>query len=170
MCSCSPCMESQTQSSKRAPRELQNWRVQGNPPTLHQPYANPLPTLRQPFSFFLVTFSANPSPGAQRALRGILMPRGKNGLPTVSRQFLTRNYPHPNCLLKCLPNCLSRTGEGFFSSFKIAPADRAIARQLSCKNCLAAIFASRHQDASPGPLGLQPPLSVDPRHPFRDMG
>ena len=30
-------------------------------------------------------------------------------LPTVSRQFLTRNYPHPNCLLKCLPNCLSPT-------------------------------------------------------------
>ena len=31
---------------------------------------------------------------------------------------------------------------------------RVIARQLSGKNCLAAIFASRHQDASPGPLGL----------------
>ena len=30
---------------------------------------------------------------------------------------------------------------------------RVIARQLSGKNCLAAIFASRHQDASPGPLG-----------------
>ena len=26
---------------------------------------------------------------------------------------------------------------------------------MSGKNCLAAIFASRHQDASPGPLGLQ---------------
>ena len=32
------------------------------------------------------------------------MPRGKNWLPIVSRQFLTRNYPRPNCLLKCLPN------------------------------------------------------------------
>ena len=31
-------MESQIQSSKRAPRELQNWRVQGNPPTLRQPF------------------------------------------------------------------------------------------------------------------------------------
>ena len=27
----------------------------------------------------------------QRALRGVLMPRGKNWLPTVSRQLLTRN-------------------------------------------------------------------------------
>ena len=25
--------------------------------------------------------------------------------------------------------------------------------KLSCKICLAAVFASRHQDASPGPLG-----------------
>ena len=32
---------------------------------------------------------------------------------------------------------------------------RVIARQLSGKNCLAAIFASRHQDASPGPLGFR---------------
>ena len=98
-------MKSQTQSSKRAPRELQNWRVQpvgskwrfaalrfvhsqdireirgpnafktrlkctchqsalsvtrqtctwncrvqGNPPTLRQPFANPSPTFRQPFA------------------------------------------------------------------------------------------------------------------------
>ena len=79
----------------------------------------------------------------------ILMPRGKNWLPTVPRQFLTRNYPHPNCLFKCLPHCLSPTREGFFfSSFEIAPAVRVIARQLSGKNCLAAIFASRHQDQS----------------------
>ena len=90
---------------------------------------------------------------AQRTLRDILMPRGKNWLPTVSRQFLTRNYPRPNCLLKCLPNYLSPTIEDIFSSFKIAPVVRVIARQLSGKNCLAAIFASRHQDASPGPLG-----------------
>ena len=32
---------------------------------------------------------------------------------------------------------------------------RVIARQMSGKNCLAAIFASRHQDASLGPLGNQ---------------
>ena len=44
-------MESQTRVSKRVPREFRNWRVQGNPPTLRQPFANPLPT-----------FSANPSP------------------------------------------------------------------------------------------------------------
>ena len=94
---------------------------------------------------------------SQRALRDILMPRGKNWLPTVSRQFLTRNYLRPNCLLKCLPNCLAPTIEDIFSSFKIAPVVRAIARQLSGKNCLAAIFASRHQYASPDPLGLQNP-------------
>ena len=49
---------------------------------------------------------------SQRALRDILMPRGKNWLPTVSRQFLTRSYARPNCLLRCLPNCLSPTREG----------------------------------------------------------
>ena len=37
---------------------------------------------------------------------------------------------------------------------KISPVVSAIAQQLSGKNCLAAIFASRHQDASPGSLGL----------------
>ena len=52
--------------------------------------------------------------GQGRALRDRLMSRGKNCLPTVSRQFLTRNYPRPNCLLKCLPNCLSPTREGLF--------------------------------------------------------
>ena len=59
-------MESQTRVSKRAPREFRNWRVQPNPPTLCQPFANlvanPLPTLRQPFANPLPTFSANPSP------------------------------------------------------------------------------------------------------------
>ena len=91
--------------------------------------------------------------GTQRALRDRLMSRGKNCLPTVSRQFLTRNYPRPNCLLKCLPNCLSPTREGFLSSFKINPAVRVIARQVRDRNCLAAIFAPRHQSVSSGPLG-----------------
>ena len=54
----------------------------------------------------------------------------QNCLPTVSRQFLTRNYPRRNCLLKYLPNCLSPTGGGFFASFKIAAVVRVIARQL----------------------------------------
>ena len=53
-CSGNYSMESQTRVSKRAPREFRSWRVQGNPPTLCQPFANPLPTLCQPF--------ANPSP------------------------------------------------------------------------------------------------------------
>ena len=93
------------------------------------------------------------SSSAQRALRDRLMSRGKNCLPTVSRQFLTRNYPRPNCILKCLPNCLSPTREGFLSSFKINPAVRVIARQVRGKNCLAAFFAPRHQSVSSGPLG-----------------
>ena len=87
-------------------------------------------------------------------MRDIWMPRGKNWLPTVSWQFLTLNYPRPNCLIKCLPHCLSPTIEDIFSSFKIALVVRVIARQLSGKNCLAAIFASRHQDAFLGPLGV----------------
>ena len=81
------------------------------------------------------------------------MSRGKNCLPIVPRQFLTRNYPRPNRLLKCLPNCLSPTGEGIFSSFKTTPAVRVIARQLRDKNCPGAIFAPGHQDVSQGPLG-----------------
>ena len=56
-----------------------------------------------PVKFALKT----PETLTQRALRDRLMSRGKNCLPTVSRQFLTRNYPRPNCLLKCLPNCLA---------------------------------------------------------------
>ena len=103
--------------------------------------------------FWGATFYTPPSTPPQRALRDRLMSRGKNCLPTVSRQFLTRNYPRPNCLLKCLPNCLSPTREGFLSSFKINPAVRVIARQVRDKNYLAAIFAPRHQSVSSGPLG-----------------
>ena len=96
--------------------------------------------------------------GSQRALRDRLMSRGKTCLPTVSRQVLTRNYPRPNCLLKCLPNCLSPTREGFFflSSFKINPAVRVIARQVRDKNCLAAIFAPRHQSL----VGISAPKKI----------
>ena len=43
-------MASQTCSSKRAFRELQNWRVQENLPTLRKPCANLSPTFRQPFA------------------------------------------------------------------------------------------------------------------------
>ena len=94
-------------------------------------------------------------PHSRRALRDRLMSRGKKCLPTVSRQFLTRNYLRPNCLLKCLPNCLSPTREGFLSSFKINPAVRVIARQVRGKTCLAAIFAPWHQSVSSDPLGLE---------------
>ena len=111
----------------------------------------------------------------QRALRDILMSRGKNCLPTVSKQFLTRNYPRPNRLLKCLPNCLSPTGEGIFSSFKITPAVRVIARQLRGKTCPGPIFAPGHQDVSQGPLGskrsskISCQTSPKVRHQFRRL-
>ena len=49
-----------TRVSKRAPREFRNWRVQGNPLTLRQPFANLSPTFRQPFANPLPTFSAKP--------------------------------------------------------------------------------------------------------------
>ena len=41
----------------------------------------------------------------------------------------------------------------FFILGGFSPSE--IARQLSGKSCLAAIFASRHLDASPGPLGRE---------------
>ena len=92
---------------------------------------------------------------AQRALRDILMSRGKTCLPTVSRQFLTRKCPDPNCLLKCLPNCLSPTREGFFASFKINPRGEGNCETIERQNCLEAIFDPRHQDVSSGPLGAR---------------
>ena len=60
-----------------------------------------------------------------------------------------------------------------FSSFKIAPRgegeDYCSAIQLlSGKSCLAAIFASRHLDASPGPLGIRAsrlPSIANPQNP-----
>ena len=67
---------------------------------------------------------------AQRALRDIYMSRRALCLlPTVSRQSWTRNYPRPPKLPLCL-------GEDFNSSFP--------QKKPSGKNCLAAIFASRH--------------------------
>ena len=78
--------ESQTQSSKRASRELQNSRVQGYPPTLRQPFVNPSPTFRQPFR---QPFLPTPS------FRGPQAPVLRHGLtaswkrPTISK-FETR--------------------------------------------------------------------------------
>ena len=99
------------------------------------------------------TQNSGENSGPRGPCEDILMLRGKNRLPTVSRQFLTRNYPHPDCLLKCLPKCRYPTREDFFACFEIALAARVTARQLSGKNCLAANFALLHLDASPGPLG-----------------
>ena len=64
------------------------------------------------------------------------------------------NLPSPKLSLKMPPKLPLPHNTGHFFLFQIAPVVRVIARQLSGKNCLAAISASRHQDASPGPLGL----------------
>ena len=53
---------------------------------------------------------------SQRAL-----PRGKNWLPTVSRQFLTRNYPYPNCLFNASQIASPPQERGFFLLSKLPP-------------------------------------------------
>ena len=85
-------------------------------------------------------------------LRDILMSRSKNDLPTVSRKFLTRNCPRPNCLLKCLRNCLSPTRDGFLPLSNFPSWSGQFARQLRDNDCLRAIFVLRHQDVSSGSL------------------
>ena len=94
--------------------------------------------------------------------RDTAIPEGPARHPDVSRQKLTRHclatifdsqLPSPKLSLKMLPNCLFPHKRGLFSSFKIAPAVRVTARQLRDKNCLATIFAPRHQGVSFGPLG-----------------
>ena len=100
-------MGSQTRSSKRAsklaPRELQKWRVQGNPsPTLRQPFADPSPTLRRPF--------ANPSPTFRQPFANLFcQPLSKPlfpwtpgaGLETRVNQGRKRN-PNTNFLVRIL--------------------------------------------------------------------
>ena len=91
-----------------------------------------------------------------------LPPEGPARHLDASRQKLTPHclaaifdsqLPSPKLSLKMPPKLPLPHNRGIFSSFKIAPVVRVTARQLSGKNCLAAIFASRHRDASPGPLG-----------------
>ena len=80
----------------------------------------------------------------------------------ASRQKLTPHclatifdsrFPSPKLSLKLPPKLPLPHKTGHFFCFRIAPAVRAIMRQLRGNNCLAAIFASRHVDASLGPLG-----------------
>ena len=66
----------------------------------------------------------------------ISMSRGKNCLPTVSRQFLSRNYPHPSCLRKC-----QKRERVFCPSFQITFTVRVIARQSRDKTYLVAILS-----------------------------
>ena len=76
--------------------------------------------------------------------------------------------PPPKLSLKMPLQIASPPQERAFFSFQMTPAVRAIARQLSGKNCLAVIFASRHQDASPGPLDYNMAQDINsPRGPSR---
>ena len=86
----------------------------------------------------------------------------------VSRRKLTPHclatifdsqLPSPKLSPKMPPKLSLAHKRGPFSSFKITPAVRVTARQLRDKNCLAAIFAPRHQGVSFGPL-------QSPRLPF----
>ena len=90
------------------------------------------------------------------------MSRGKKILSIVSRQFLTRNCPRPNCLLKCLPNCLSPTREGFFSFFQNCPRGEGNRETIERQKLSRAIFAPRHQDSGtkkePKPKLLSPDI------------
>ena len=89
-------------------------------------------------------------------------PEGPARQIDVSRQKLSPHcleaifdsqLPSPKLSPKMPPKLSLPTREGFLSSFKINPAVRVIARQVRDKNCLAAIFAPRHQSVSSGPLG-----------------
>ena len=66
--------------------------------------------------------------------------------PNCLERFLTRNYPRMNCLLQCLPECLSPTREGIFPLSKITlrgegNCETSERQKLSCGN-----FVPRHQD------------------------
>ena len=82
----------------------------------------------------------------------------------ASRQKLTPHclaaifdsqLPSPKLSLKMPPKSIASplTREGFFSCLKIGPAVRVIPRQLSGHKMSLGNFASRHRNASAGPLG-----------------
>ena len=78
---------------------------------------------------------------SQRALRDILiMSRGKNCLPCLKTIFDSQ-LPSPELSPKMTPKLALAHKRGQFSSFKITPAVRVIARQLRDKSCLAAILS-----------------------------
>ena len=63
--------------------------------------------------------------------------------------------PSPKLSPKMPPKLSLAHKRGHFFLFQITPAVRVTARQLRDKNCLAAIFVSRHQGVSSGPLGKE---------------
>ena len=76
--------------------------------------------------------------------------------PHCREAIFDSQLPSPKFPLKMPPELPLPHKRGLFFFSKIAPAVRVIAWQLSGKNCLAAILASQHQDASQGPLGRRP--------------
>ena len=65
------------------------------------------------------------------------MPRHKDWLPTVSRQFLTRNYRRPNCLLKWLPNFGACSTTTKFLDNKISTFNILLSWRSHEKQCFA---------------------------------
>ena len=107
--------------------------------------------------------------GTPVALCFLWYPEGPARHLDASRQKLTPHclaaifdsqLPSPKLSLKMPPKLPLPHNRGHFFLFQNCPRGEgncaAIERQkLSRGNfCLAAIFASRHQDASPGPLGI----------------
>ena len=81
--------------------------------------------------------------------------RQKKLTPHCLAAILYLQKPSPNLSLKMPPKLLLPHKRGHFLPFQNCPLVRVIARQLSGKNCLAAVLALRHLDASPGPLGSE---------------
>ena len=92
-----------------------------------------------------------------------LNPEGPARHLDASRQKLTPHclaaifdsqLPSPKLSLKMPPKLPLPHKRGHFFLFQNCPRGEGNCTAIERQNCLAAIFASRHQDASPGPLGI----------------
>ena len=91
------------------------------------------PVLHLPKRYKLQEISCDTCSATRVARQGVpeILPEGPARQIDVSRQklsphcleaILTRSYPRPNCLIKCLPNCLSPTKErAFYPLSKLTP-------------------------------------------------
>ena len=80
---------------------------------------------------------------------------GKKLSPHCLETIFDSQLPSPKSSPKMPPKLSLPHRRGHFSSFKITPAVRAIARQLRDKNCPGPKIAPGHQDVSQGPLGMR---------------